>query len=163
VDSLIWKPFANDNAPATDGFLVGKNPAGFDIYVGQGTYGNDRAPGNIQPGGPTGFYMVSSRAVHNVTSGATYLVVPTTCECKWISETAALKATGMVTVLRGTGLIYWVGRHTFANGAVTVGKVYDYNGYVMGYQDNVSELDIRTFDALQCLVKERPCGEFSWI
>jgi hypothetical protein len=158
VDSLIWKPFANNNAPAADGFLVGKNPAGFDIYVGKGTSSSgDLAPGNIQTGGAAGFYMVSSRLVHYVTSGASYLVVPTTCECTWISNTVALNATGMVTIRS----FYRVGRHTFSSGAKTVGKVYDSNGYVMGYQDNASELDIRTFDALQCLVKKPPCREFS--
>jgi hypothetical protein len=162
VDSLIWKPYAN--APVTDGFFVGKNQKGFDIYVGQGTYGDDRAPGNIQPGGSAGFYMVNGGVERQVMSGASYLVVPSTCECKWISNTVAANATGMIVVVRGPGLTYWVGRHTFAGGAMTIGKVIRWVDPVpMGYADNGAELNTLTYDAMQCLVKEQPCGESSWI
>jgi hypothetical protein len=132
----------------TDGFFVGKNQKGLDIYVGRGTFNGDLAPGNIQPGGAAGFYMVTNFAERYVTSGATYLVVPPTCKCTWISKMAAVNATGMARVGQ-----YFIGRYTFANGAKTIGKVFgSINPDSMNYADNGAEPNTQAFDALQCLV-----------
>jgi hypothetical protein len=122
---------------------MGINQRGLDVYIGKGKYGNDTAPGNCQPGGAAGFYMSSAGLERYVTSGASYLAVPSSCKCFWIPFVAG--TTGMVNV----GL-YTITRIIFPNCSIIVGKHWK-SEIPSAYAENGKEVSRSDYTVLQCL------------
>ncbi|KAG5666848.1 hypothetical protein PVAND_014858 [Polypedilum vanderplanki] len=123
-----------------------KGQYGNDIYVGAGVGGVDLAPGSLEPKVLNGVTVVSGWVVYNVTTNVTYLAIPSTCTCKWISQ-GNLDTEPALVKLRG---YYWVGRHTFADGSFVVGKIWKEPTWYINYADDHTEKEITTYDVLQC-------------
>ncbi|KAG5669133.1 hypothetical protein PVAND_017029 [Polypedilum vanderplanki] len=148
-----WNSYAGNNLPPIDGLYVGKNPYGNDIYVGAGTGGGDLAPGSLEPLYLNGVTTHSYSFVYNITTNVTYLAIPSSCKCNWLTN-VNVHTTPALVRLRN---YYWIGRYTFADGSQVVGKIYeqspDYGRtYIvyMSHADNNQEIQTTTFDVLQC-------------
>ncbi|KAG5667849.1 hypothetical protein PVAND_015818 [Polypedilum vanderplanki] len=142
-----WNSYTGNNLPPSDAFYVGKNPYGNDIYVGAGLASGDLSPGSLEPKFLNGVTTQNSYFVYNVTTNVTYLALPSTCTCKWLTNVNVYSTPALVRLRN----YYWIGRYNFTDGSHVVGKIFDLGyGVMMSHAVNNQEILTSTFDVLQC-------------
>ena len=120
--------------------------------MGRGAVDREFGPGRIQIDEPAGFYYPTYSGEEILESGSEYLVVPPSCQCKWINSTLNFGNAIFIEDFRKHK--FWIARVQLEGGKVAVGKVeYESNWHCL-YSDSNKEMHTLTLDSYGILVCE---------
>ncbi|KAG5667113.1 hypothetical protein PVAND_015112 [Polypedilum vanderplanki] len=149
TDILTRKMSYMDSAPSINGFLVGNSFQGNSAYLGRGWYGGQYIPGRIDiTSGQAALYVSSSIEV-KVTTDIEYFVIPSNCNCQWLSPSVTSNKSGLVLIPDPT-YIYAVGLVSLSNAQVAISKVKTDGSFTQSYSTTGAEITSTATQVLFC-------------
>ncbi|KAG5667109.1 hypothetical protein PVAND_015108 [Polypedilum vanderplanki] len=118
----FWITYSMDSAPSINGLAVGTSWQGTTSYLGRGWYAGQYIPGRIDITPGKQALYVTLLAEVKITSDIEYFVVPSNCNCSFLSPDVAATKNGVVinpdpVYSFATGLV------NLSNGQVAISKV----------------------------------------